>query len=90
MQLVLQSSGLKARYSWSFQPEGIAEFSWCLRGQIDVENSNKLTPPYGTSLFGKKRQKNMWSAIVSSYMVLFVFVYVSREMESNREMETKW
>ena len=88
--MVPQSSGLKARYSWSFQPESIPEFSWCLGGQTVVENLNKLTPLNGVSLFGKKTKKNMWSAIVSSYLVLFIFVYVSREMRSNREMEPKW
>ena len=75
---------------WSFQPESIAEFSWCLGGQIDVENPNKLTPLIGASLFGqKKKKKNMWSAIVPCYLVLFIFVYVSREMWSDREIKPK-
>ena len=39
------------------------------------------------SLFGKK---NVWITIVSSYLVLFIFVYVLREMGSNREMELRW
>ena len=37
-----------------------------------------------------KKKKNAWSAIVSSYLVSFIFVYVSREMRSNREMKPKW
>ena len=90
--MVPQSSGLKARYSWSFRPESVAEILWCLGGQIVVENPNKITPLTGVSLFGKKKhtKKNAWSAILSSYLVLFIFVYVSREMGSNREMEPKW
>ena len=62
-------------------------------GQIVVENLSKLTPLNRASMFGKKkkkRKKNAWSAIVSSYLVLFIFVYVSKEMGSNREMEPKW
>ena len=38
----------------------------------------------------KKRKQNEWSAIVPGYLVLFIFVYVSREMENNREMKPKW
>ena len=54
----------------------------CLVGQIDLENLNKRTPLNGASLFGKKKQ-TAWSTFVSSYLVLFifVFVYVLREME---------
>ena len=69
---VPQSSGLKARYSWSFQPESIAEFSWCLCGQIDVENPNKVTLLNGASLFSKNK-KNVWSPIVPGYLVLFIW-----------------
>ena len=36
------------------------------------------------------KKKNVWSAILSNYLVLFIFVYVSREMGSNSEMEPKW
>ena len=57
--MVPQSSGLNARYSWSFQAESIPEFSWCLGRQIVVENLNKLTPLNGVSLFGKKTQRKM-------------------------------
>ena len=54
--------------------QGIAEFSCCFGGQIDVENLNKLTPLNRASLFGKKK-KTAWKAIVSSYLVLFIFMY---------------
>ena len=64
LQLVPQSSGLKARCSSSFQPESIAEFSWCLGGQIDVENLNKLIPLNVTSLFGKKKTKKMCGTLL--------------------------
>ena len=48
--MVPQSSGLKARYSWSFQPESIPEFSWCLGGQTVVENPNKQRKMCGVPL----------------------------------------
>ena len=35
-------------------------------------------------------KKNAWITIVSSYLLLFIFVYVLREMGSNREMELRW
>ena len=39
----------------------------------------------------KTNKKNAWSAIVPDYyLVLFSFAYVSREMESNKEMKLKW
>ena len=89
--MVPQSFGPKGRYSWVFQQENIAEFSWCLGEKIFVENPDKLTPLNGASLFGKKKkEKNAWRTIVSSYLVLLIFVYVSREMGSNKEMEPKW
>ena len=79
---VPQSSGLKARYSWSFQPESIAEFSWCLCGQIDVKNPNKVTLLNGASLFSKNKKKCM-----EPYCARLLGVV---HLESNREMKPKW
>ena len=40
--------------------------------------------------FCQKNPKNVWSAIVPGYLGLFIFVYVLREIGSNREMKPKW
>ena len=37
-----------------------------------------------------KKQKNVWSATVLGYYVMFIFVDASREMGSDREMKLKW
>ena len=58
--------------------------------QIDIEIWTNL-PQNGASLFGKKKtRKNAWGTIVLSYLVLFIFVYVSREMGINRVIEPEW
>ena len=61
--------------------------SWCLGvgGQIDGKNPNKLTPPPPPPQMGREFGVWCWS-----YLVLFIFAYVLREMGSNREMEPKW
>ena len=86
--MVPQSSGLKARYSWSVQPESIAEFSWCLGGKIVAENPNKLSPRNGASLFSKKKEIN---CVECHCVKLFRVVYfVFRVVIQESRVQIQW
>ena len=45
---------------------------------------------WGEFVRQKNPQKRVWSAIVPGYLVLFIFVCVSSEMGSDREIKPKW